>query len=259
MHGKDGSNACETTGEAQAMTATTFALNGLMTGKTIPLGPRCVPSGIAKTQVHAKVRLTRTGFIGDEQGDTVRHGGPEKAVHHYPFDHYSTWAKELDGHEVLARPGAFGENISTIGLTEGDVAVGDVFQLGTATIEISQGRQPCWKLNQRFTRADMAKSVQSTGRTGWYYRVLIEGDVGPDDHLTLIDRQSPSWTIERIWRLFYVDPLNRHELEAVVELPALAENWRTHAARRLKTNKVEDWTLRLTGSEPLPPPGKDDR
>lgn len=226
-----------------------FALEGLMTGKVAPLGPREVPSGIVKTSVRSTIRLTRNGFAGDEQGDMVRHGGPEKAVHHYPFDHYATWAEDIGAHELLRWPGAFGENLSTRGLTEGDIAIGDVFELGTATIEVSQGRQPCWKLNQRFGRNDMAKSVQFTGRTGWYYRVLAEGEVGPADRLKLIDRQSPDWTIARIWHLFYMDTLNLCELEALVELTSLAENWRVHAARRLQTQEVEDWTMRLTGSE----------
>lgn len=229
---------------------TTTPLISLSIGGVAPLGARAAPSGIAKSAVHAPLALSRTGLAGDRQGDPVRHGGPEKAVHHYPFDHYARWASDLGPHPLLDGPGAFGENLSTSGLTEETVAVGDVFRLGTALVEVSQGRQPCWKLNERFGRTDMARLVQSTGRTGWYYRVLEPGIVAPDDSLTLQERRAPDWTLARIWRTFYIDPLNRAELAGIAALDRLAEGWRNHAVRRIESNRVEDWTRRLTGSEP---------
>lgn len=226
---------------------TTYPLHALLTGSVKPLGARNAPSGIAKTPVSAPILLGPTGFAGDAQGDTKHHGGPEKAVHHYPFDHYAIWAAELGPHERLDQAGAFGENLSTTGLTEDTVAIGDVFALGGAIIEVSQGRQPCWKLNERFGLGDMARRVQVSGRTGWYYRVLQSGTVGPTDRLDLIERQAPDWTIRRIWHCFYVDSLNWDELQALASLPKLAENWRRYAQRRLETHAVEDWTARLSG------------
>lgn len=181
------------------------------------------------------------------QGDRVRHGGPEKAVHHYPFEHYAAWSNDLGAHPLLEEPGAFGENISTLGLTEDNVAIGDVFGLGSAVIEVSQGRQPCWRLNERFGRKAMARDVQATGRTGWYYRVLRPGTVAPSDRLIPLDRAAPEWTIARIWRAFYVDPLNRGELAGIAALDRLADSWRGLAARRLESNAVEDWNRRLAG------------
>lgn len=222
-------------------------LLSLRIGEIAPLGTRGAPSGIAKTAVAGPLALSETGFAGDMQGDTVRHGGPEKAVHHYPFDHYAAWLRDLGPHPLLAAPGAFGENLSTAGLTEDTVAIGDVFRLGTAILEVSQGRQPCWRLNERFGRAGMARAVQTTGRTGWYYRVLEPGTVAPGDSLVRIDRHAPEWTLTRIWRTFYVDPLNRRELEGIAALDRLAEGWRNHAVRRLESNKIEDWTRRLSG------------
>ncbi|HEV2504172.1 MAG TPA: MOSC domain-containing protein [Mesorhizobium sp.] len=224
---------------------TSLPLLDLRIGEVAPLGLRGAPSGIVKLAVAAPLALSETGLSGDRQGDTVRHGGPEKAVHHYPFDHYAAWRSDFGHHALLAGPGAFGENISTVGLTEETAAIGDVFSLGTAVVEVSQGRQPCWKLNERFGRSDMARQVQSTGRTGWYYRVLTPGIVAPEDRLTLLDRRSPDWTLRRIWRAFYIDPLNRTELAGIAALDHLAEGWRGHAARRLESNRVEDWTRRL--------------
>ncbi|WP_029008203.1 MOSC domain-containing protein [Azospirillum halopraeferens] len=225
----------------------TVSLKALLVGTVAPLGPAAVPSGIAKHPLLVPVRLGREGFAGDAQGDRRHHGGPDKAVHHYPFDHYPAWRGEIGDRAVLDRPGAFGENLSTLGLTEADVAIGDMFRLGTAVIEVSQGRQPCWKLNHRFAVADMALRVQRSGRTGWYCRVVEEGTVGPGDSLRLLDRHAPDWTVERLRRLLYVDPFDRDALAAMAALPRLAEGWRRLAARRLATGAVEDQTERLSG------------
>ncbi|CEJ11639.1 6-N-hydroxylaminopurine resistance protein [bacterium YEK0313] len=221
-------------------------IDQLLIGPVRPLGPRGAPSGIDK---HAAGRLWlgRAGFAGDAQGDVRHHGGPEKAVHHYAADHYGFWRAALGARDVLARPGAFGENVSTTGLDERTIAIGDTYRAGGALIQVSQGRQPCWKLNLRFGAPDMARRVQESGRTGWYYRVLEEGFVEPGDALTLIDRLTPEWTIERLWRVLYVDVMNRAELSAMAALAHLPDNWRRHAERRLATAAVEDWSTRLDG------------
>ncbi|MGB3897411.1 MAG: MOSC domain-containing protein [Mesorhizobium sp.] len=220
----------------------------LLTGLAKPLPGNEALSGIAKAPVERPLRLGTNGFEGDEQADRRVHGGPEKAVHHYPFDHYPVWRTELGFLPVLQRAGGFGENISATGPTEASVAVGDIFRLGTALIQVSQGRQPCWKLNRRFEVLDMARRVQRTGRTGWYYRVLQPGTVEPQDRLDLIDRLAPDWTLHRLWHALYVDRLNRQELTGIAALDVLAEGWRKYAARRLDSGKVEDWNRRLDGS-----------
>lgn len=229
---------------------TSYRLRSLRTGRVAPLGPRGVASGITKQLLDRPVVLTMTGLAGDEQGDTRHHGGIEKAVHHYPFDHYDAWIADIGAHPLLAGPGAFGENLSTDELTEADVAVGDVFSLGSAIMEVSQGRQPCWRLNERFDDRTMARRVQATGRTGWYYRVLASGVVAPTDTLELISRHSPQWTIHRIWRVLYEDTMNREELEGICKLPKLSESWRNLAARRLEAGSVEGWAARLDGVKP---------
>lgn len=220
-------------------------LDQLLVGQVAPLGE--TTSGIAKAPVAGPLRLTPTGFDGDAQADTRVHGGPDKAVHHYPFDHYAPWRAEVGERPVLSAPGGFGENLSTLGLDERAVAAGDVFRLGSAVIEVSQGRQPCWKLNLRLDVPDMALRVQTSGRTGWYYRVLEPGLVAPGDAFQLLDRRSPDWTIHRLWRTLYVDTLNRDELAAMAALDHLPEGWRKHARRRLESRRVEDWSARLNG------------
>jgi len=221
-------------------------IDSLLTGAVAPFGPRKVASGIVKTPVQGPTLLGINGLATDQQGDRKNHGGRDKAVHHYSIDHYPIWSQEIGTRDVLNRPGAFGENFSSTGLDERQVAVGDVFRVGGAILQVSQGRQPCWKLNQRFDVPDMALRVQQSGRTGWYYRVLQQGLVAPGDELVPLDRPSPEWTIDRLQRLFYVDPLNLDGLAATQELPHLAEGWRDIARRRLETQRVEDWTPRLT-------------
>lgn len=220
----------------------------LLTGPVAPLPGSDTPSGIAKTPVAGPLWLGAEGFEGDQQADRRVHGGPEKAVHHYARDHYAGWLAEIGPQPALARAGAFGENLSSEGLTEADIAVGDIFRLGDALLQVSQGRQPCWKLNLRFVVPDMARRVQNSGRTGWYYRVLQPGRVTPGDSLELIDRLAPDWTVQRLWHVMYVDRLNRDALTGIAGLEVLAEGWRRYAQRRLDSGRVEDWNRRLEGS-----------
>lgn len=221
----------------------------LLTGRAAPLDGSDALSGIAKLPVDHPLALGPEGLEGDEQADRRVHGGVEKAVHHYPVEHYAAWQADLGLLPALAAPGGFGENISTSGLTEATVAVGDIFRLGSALLQVSQGRQPCWKLNRRFDTPDMAWRVQQSGRTGWYYRVLAPGTVAPGDQLELVDRIAPDWTLHRLWHALYVDRLNRGELQGIAGLDVLAEGWRKYAVRRLDSGRVEDWTKRLDGTQ----------
>lgn len=222
-----------------------LTIAAVATGTLAPLSPHTVTSGIDKQPVAGQVAVTYDGLAGDAQGDTRHHGGPEKAVHHYPRDHYAAWHAELGALPTLSASAAFGENLSLTGLTEADVSIGDLFRAGTALLQISQGRQPCWRLNARFGVADMARRVQASGRTGWYYRVIEEGVIAPGDRLALVDRPAAAWTIARLCRTLYADPLNRDELREIAALPMLADGWRNLAASRLATGSVEDWSRRL--------------
>ena len=153
----------------------------VLVGRAEPFGPSSFSSAIRKRPVTESINLASVGFAGDEQADRRYHGGPDKAVHHYPFEHYAMWCRERPVLALQLRVGAFGENLSTRGMSEENVCVGDIFRAGSALLQVSQARQPCWKLNVRFGLNDMARLVQASGRTGWYYRVLEEGRVGRGD------------------------------------------------------------------------------
>lgn len=217
----------------------------VLCGKVQPLGAKGHSSGIAKVVTEGPWQITRVGLVGDAQADLKNHGGPEKAVHHYPHDHYEVWRGEIGTHPLLNKPGAFGENISTTGWTEQSVHIGDIVRLGSALLQVSQGRQPCWKLNVRFGREDVAYRTQSSGRTGWYYRVLEEGTAEPGDQLSLVERPRPEWPLSRLVTLLYRDKDLYAELEEMAGIPELANSWRTLAARRVQARAAEDWTTRL--------------
>ncbi|WP_024869921.1 MOSC domain-containing protein [Pseudoxanthomonas suwonensis] len=221
-------------------------IDAVLTGRAVDYTRPGSRSAIAKQPVAGPVLAGPEGLVGDEQGDRRVHGGPDKAIHHYPRDHYATWRGEIGAHPLLEAPGAFGENISTTGVTEADLCLGDRLRLGAAVVEVSQGRQPCWKLSDRFGVADMARRVQDSGRSGWYYRVLEPGEVGAGDELVLVERPYPDWTLPRLAALLYRRTLDRGELEAALALP-LVPSWRTVFERRLLRGETESWDSRLGG------------
>ena len=226
--------------------APAVAVDVLLAGKVRAYTRPGTRSAIDKQPLAGAVQIGELGLEGDEQGDLRVHGGIDKAVHHYAFDHYARWRDELGPLPPLETPGAFGENISTRGLTEAEVCLGDRFILGSALLEISQGRQPCWKLNDRFGVADMARRVQATGRTGWYYRVLRPGTARAGDMLVLAERPHPDWTLQRLGNLLYQRVLDPAQLAPALALP-LVHSHRKLIERRLEQGAVEDWSRRIDG------------
>jgi MOSC domain-containing protein YiiM len=215
------------------------------TGLAVPFA-RGRTSAIHKTPVPGRVRVAALGLQGDAQGDPKVHGGVEKAVHHYPWEHYAAWRDELGAHTVLDAPGAFGENLHSQGLTEATVCLGDRWRVGTALLEVTQARQPCWKLNERFGVPDMARRVQQSQRTGWYSRVVEDGELWAGAAMVLEARPYPAWTLERLLDLLYRPILDGAALQAALALP-LPASWQRLLQRRFDSGAVEDWAPRLEG------------
>lgn len=186
-------------------------------------------TGFQKRPVAGPIRLGHLNLDGDGQADWKHHGGPDKAVCVYPASHYLHWQDEL-GIELTA--GAFGENATVSELTESSVYIGDVWQIGDARVQVSQPRQPCWKLSRWWNIEDLAVRVQQTGRTGWYLRVLEEGDVESGTPITLIDRPDADWTIAAANDLMHRDKTNIAAAEALGSLPELSASWRATLTRR---------------------------
>lgn len=219
----------------------------LLIGKAVPFSRPGSRSAIAKQPVARAVAVGVEGLSGDEQGDRRVHSGLYKAVHHYPYEHYQRWIEQLGRLPVLAQPGAFGENISTRGLSEADLCLGDVLRCGDVLLQVAQSRQPCWKLNDRFGVADMALRVQQSGMTGWYYQVLEPGELQAGQSLMLEQRPYPRWSLTRVMDVLYRHTLDHTALQELAELP-LVPNWRKLVERRLALNAVEDWNKRLYGA-----------
>lgn len=223
---------------------TGFRVPELRIGRARPFGPQGQPSAIDKTQVAGTLFAGTEGIAGDEQGDRRHHGGPDKAIHAYPVHHYAAWAAELPAAATRFGPGGFGENLVIEGATEADICLGDRWRLGGALLEVSQGRQPCWKLNLRFGVPDMARRVQASGRTGWYFRVIEPGALRPGTEAQLVARPHPAWSLARVGHVLYRNTLDLQALSDLAEMPRLPESWRRLAQRRIATGTVEDWRPR---------------
>ncbi len=207
-----------------------FPVLALLAGKA-EMFARGERSAIAKTPLKGKVRIGLLGIEGDQQADLSVHGGPDKALHHYPADHYARWASAAVDHPLLNAPGAFGENISTHGLLENEVCIGDKFRLGTALIEVSQGRQPCWKQAARMEWTTLPAMMVRERRSGWYYRVIEPGHAEAGDFLSFVDRPLPEWTVERVFGLLIGGDWkqNPQDLPILAAMELLFEGWRQHA------------------------------
>lgn len=149
-----------------------------------------VSTGILKEPIAGRVRVRTLGVEGDRQADLTVHGGPEKAVYAYPSEHYEFWKKELG--RTLAW-GMFGENLTTRGLLEDTVRLGDEYRVGSATVVVTRPRFPCYRLGIKFGTMEMVKQFQTNGRSGFYLSVKQEGDVGVGDGIELIsnDKSKP--------------------------------------------------------------------
>lgn len=195
-------------------------------GRIAPLGARGVPSGFVKSAVHGPVHVAPLGLAGDQQADLTVHGGPDKAVYFYPSEHYPRWAADVPRHKDTLQAGAFGENLTTIGLDEETIAIGDVFRIGSAEVQVTQPRQPCFKLGLRFGDNSLGRIMVQTGRTGWYVRVLKPGTLEAGDGIEVRRRPNPSWTIARFNAFVLSRRATKAEIAEVVGLEGLAEVWR---------------------------------
>jgi MOSC domain-containing protein YiiM len=191
-----------------------------------------VSTGIFKQPVTGAVKLKTLNLEGDRQADLSVHGGPSKAVYAYPSEHYEYWKHELPDMELPWS--MFGENFTTSGLHEAELGVGDKFRVGSAVIMATQPRLPCYKLNIKFGRPDMLRRFLASGRTGFYFAVLQEGEVAAGDEIVLLERNQDTLKIEDITRLKVHDKHNVELLRRAVSLEALSESWRDRFRRELE-------------------------
>ena len=190
-----------------------------------------VRTSIFKDPIAGRVRVSRLNVQGDQQSDLTVHGGPDKAVYAYPSEHFDFWRKELSGMHLAWA--VFGENFTTAGLFEETVHIGDRFRVGSAEFVATQPRMPCYKLGIRFNRSDMVKRFLQSGRTGFYFSVAKEGQVGAGDPIELIERDEHNVTVADVVNLYRGDATNHDLLRRVTEVPSLPNSWREYFRKRL--------------------------
>lgn len=185
-----------------------------------------------KTPVAGPVAIARDGIVGDAQADLRHHGGPDKAILACSADHFVPWRLDLGEPHIQA--GGFGENFSCSGVAEQSVCVGDRWRVGDVLLEVSQPRQPCWKLGRRWGRPELVKRVVETGRTGWYLRVLESGLLTAPAAIEVVARPHPDWTIARANDIFYRQRNDASAVRELIALPQLSDAWRDDLARTLQ-------------------------
>jgi len=193
---------------------------------------RKVTTGIFKEPVEGRVIVRRLNLDGDQQADLSVHGGLDKAVYGYPAEHYEYWRSELPGMELPW--GMFGENLTTEGLLEKDVNIGDRFRIGSSVLMVTQPRMPCYKLQVKFGRDDIVKRFLRSGRPGFYFSVLEEGEVRTGDEIELISRDENNVTIADIARLYVGERDNLDLLNRAVQVEALPGSWRDYFQRQIE-------------------------
>lgn len=208
-------------------------LDNLLIGTPKPFREDGEMSAIVKQCVSEPIQLGFLGLDGNQVADPLHHGGRDKAVHLYPAEHYDFWKDKYPDVDFLNRPGAFGENLSCAGLTEDKLCLGDIFRLGEALIECSHARQPCWKLNHHFGKADVLKTVVKTSKSGSYFRVLEPGVVKAGDRWVQQDKPHSDWPLERLFGLVIGGKHKGQSAELLMlsKMPVLAETWRMRAAQ----------------------------
>jgi len=191
---------------------------------------KIVTTGIFKEPVAGRVIMRRLNLDGDRQADLRVHGGVDKAVYAYPSEHYEFWRKKLPGMELPW--GMFGENLTTQGVIEDSVFIGDRFVVGETEVVVTQPRMPCYKLGIKFGRPEIIKEFLESRRTGFYFAVIREGTVGPGDTMELISREQKEISIADVTRLYAFDKEDWKTMERAIAVQALPQNWKRYFQQR---------------------------
>jgi len=207
-----------------------------------------IETAIDKLLVEKSVFLSLEGLAGDQSADLIHHGGPDRALHQYPIEHYAYWIEKY-GKGINWQAGGMGENISSEGMSEDTVCLGDRYQWGEAIIEVSQPRSPCFKLNNRWGIDNFATNMQEVSRCGWLYRVIKPGIVSVQEPLVLIEQVTNTMTLREVCEIYFGNPLDKVGLEKLKQQNTLSNSLLSKVVQRLETNEVENWAFRLLGPD----------
>ena len=196
-----------------------------------------MPSGFFKQPAAGPVAAGPLGLAGDEQADKRVHGGADKAVYAYPSEGYAAWIEDFPARARTLTPGGMGENLVTAGLSEDELRIGDVLRIGGALLQVTQPRQPCFKLGLYHREPRMVRRMIETGRCGWYMRVLEPGLLAAGDRVEIVERQEKGWSIRHFAAHIALKTIDAEALSEIVAMPGIAENWKLRALRLLAETK----------------------
>ena len=207
-----------------------------------PLASKAWFTGFHKSSVACEVLVKTTGIVGDGQADLKNHGGPDKAICVYPSEHFCDWEAFLNKNAFPA--GGFGENLTVAGLLESDVCIGDTYRIGQLLVQVSQPRQPCWKLARRWDCKTLTPEVQRTGKTGWYFRVLEPGKISAGMEIDLVEKSTcadaeSGWTIKIANQIIYDQNADISLIEALASFEPLSQSWKSQLNQAIGGRRAE--------------------
>lgn len=192
-----------------------------------------------------ELRVNLNDVEGDEQADPKHHGGADRVLHHFPREHYGQYARWDMTQELRDAP-AMGENISSVGLNETQVHIGDIIKIGEVKLQVTQPRSPCFKLNGQFGHPKFALAMQTSGLCGWFYRVLEPGTIKNSDSISLVERLSDISVAEAM-RIYFLPEFDEAAYRRLMACPGLAVSWQQSLSRRIEHQTIENWQMRLYG------------
>ena len=200
-----------------------------------------VISSINRQEVN-ELHVHQDRIEGDEVFNKIHHGGMQRVLHHYPFEHHEYWGKIYPGSSFNA--GSMGENISSLGLLEKNVCIGDIYEIGSLLCQITEPRKPCATINHQYQIKGIARKVQEEARTGWFYKILRSGTLRKGDKMTLLERPFPDLTVEKCVLGLLVKP-NKEIIQLIANNPAISINWKKPANEYLAKGILPDDKIRL--------------
>ncbi|MEZ9593949.1 MOSC domain-containing protein [Shewanella sp. 10N.261.52.F9] len=219
-------------------------ISGLYQGEVIvDLGG--VTSGINNKNAVTALTVGALGVVGDVQADPKHHGGADRVLHHFPREHYGQY-RRWDMMASFKDAPAMGENISTVGLDETQVHIGDIIKIGDVELQVTQPRSPCFKLNRQFGHQEFALAMQQSGRCGWFYRVLTPGTISANDSVVLVKRLTDI-SIAEAMHIYFLPEFDALEYQRLADCDGLAVAWVNSLQRRIENQAIEDWQMRLYG------------
>lgn len=206
---------------------------GLFVGTPKELGPKSQVTAISKESVTESLIINKESLEGDQVANLKYHGGPDRVIHHYSLEQYEYLKSVFPEKAQLFVPGSYGENLTTEKLTEADLCIGDIFTLGSAKVQLTEGRKPCSTIDLKYGFKGVLKEIVSSGRYGWFYKILEEGEVRVGEQLEFVERPYPNLNLKKIiFEMFQSKDRDMDFLKEVYVCPALSERWK---------ERIEKW------------------